>query len=209
MYTCTMIIVISIVTTFRFMIYFGSWRIRYAVCRFYNNFHRDFRKQTLLIYWLLDGISGLQSKRRSLPWAKTIKYISRRKSVRSFCSFESKVYGWSKPEVSTRCGNRVHPNAATDMHGTVLGTRWSSSVLRPLHSRVLCRHRWKLYTLISSRNIRIERAYVCMYTSLVFLYQCVSLARVILHTARLVHKTIRTFVDYTPSRFDLHPSFRI
>lgn len=50
--------------------------------------------------------------------------VSRRKSVRSFCSFKSKVYGWGEPEVSTQCGNRVHPNAATDMHGTVLDARW-------------------------------------------------------------------------------------
>lgn len=52
-----------------------------------------------------------------------------------------------------------------------------------------------------------HRTRVCMYTSLVFLYQCVSLARVILHTARLVHKTIRTFVDYTPPALISIPLF--
>jgi len=86
--------------------------------------------------------------------------------------------------------------------------RWSSSVLRPLHSRVLCRHRWKLYTLSQVEIFALERAYVCMYTSLVFLYQCVSLARVILHTARPVPQNSPHFrrLFSSHSRFPSHLS---
>lgn len=45
-----MIFAINTLTAFRFMIYFGSLRIQNAVYRSYSNFHRDFRKRTLLPY---------------------------------------------------------------------------------------------------------------------------------------------------------------